>query len=99
MVRINSDFVVGDHLWLWRADHTSSGLVRNGDNPCDIGLIVNGNDVTMYALMVEHTLNDLTQWNGQRGATYFYQSEMPYDVTQANYGDKGYVGYRVADSV
>ena len=50
-------------------------------------------------MQVEHTLGDLTQWHGERGQTYFYQSEMPYDATQASYGDKGYVGYRVAASV
>jgi hypothetical protein len=37
---------------------------------------------------VEHTLGDLLDWQGERGRTYFYQSELPYDVTQANYGDK-----------
>jgi hypothetical protein len=48
---------------------------------------------------VEHTLGDLLDWQGERGRTYFYQSELPYDVTQANYGDKGYAGYKVAPSV
>jgi len=38
------------------------------------------------------------QWSGNRGRTYFYQSELPYDVTQA-YGDAGYVGYRVNNTV
>jgi len=52
----------------------------------------------MYGLAVEHTLGDLTQWSGERGRTYFYQSELPYDVTQS-YGDAGYVGYRVNDTV
>ena len=32
-------------------------------------------------------------------ALYFYQAELPYDVTQANYGDKGFAGYRVAANV
>jgi hypothetical protein len=31
-------------------------------------------------------LEDLVQWNGDRGATYFFQAEYPYDVDQ-NYGD------------
>merc|ERR1712070_779712 len=53
----------------------------------------------MYALAVEHTLEDLTQWNGEGGKTYFYQSELPYDVTQANFGDEGYLGYRVGSNV
>jgi hypothetical protein len=60
---------------------------------------VRGDDVTLYGAAVEHTLGDLLLWEGERGATYFYQSELPYDVTQANFGDKGYVGYRVAPGV
>merc|ERR1712193_88368 len=28
-----------------------------------------------------------------------FQAEMPYGVTQADFGDMGYTGYRVADSV
>jgi len=67
-------------------------------NPCQVGLVVNGDDVTMYGLAVEHTLQDLTQWNGERGETYFYQSELPYDVDQS-YGDHKFVGYRVAQDV
>jgi len=45
-----------------------------------------------YGLAVEHAEQDLTVWNGERGRTYFYQSELPYGVTQADYGDKGYAG-------
>ena len=41
----------------------------------------------------------MTEWNGENGRVYFYQSEYPYDVTQQNYGDPGYVSYKVADSV
>jgi hypothetical protein len=98
MVIINSGHVVGDNLWLWRADHTATGLVYNGDNPCMNALIVNGDDVTMYGLKAEHTLMDLVKWNGDRGRTYFFQSEFPYDVNQ-DYGDSGYVGYRVDSKV
>lgn len=98
MVRVAAGHVVGDNLWLWRADHGVGGLVKNGDNPVDSGLVVTGDHVTMYGLAVEHTLKDLVQWSGDDGATYFYQSEYPYDVTQA-YGDAGYVSYRVNKSV
>uniref|UniRef100_A0A7S4SCA5 Pectate lyase superfamily protein domain-containing protein n=1 Tax=Alexandrium monilatum TaxID=311494 RepID=A0A7S4SCA5_9DINO len=98
MVKISSNFVVGDNLWLWRADHGVSGLVKHQMNPCDTGLLVTGNNVTMYGLAVEHTLKDLVQWSGEGGKTFFFQSELPYDVTQA-FGDAGYVGYRVGDSV
>jgi len=99
MVRISSGHVVGDNLWLWRADHDLVGEVAASRNPCDHGLVVEGDHVTMYGLAVEHTLKDLVQWSGDDGATYFFQSELPYDVTQENFGDPGYVGYRVTDAV
>jgi len=99
MVEINSGNVVYDNSWLWRADHGVSGSVYNGDNPNLHGLVVNGANVTTYALAVEHQLNDLVQWNGENGKVYYYQSELPYDVTEANYGQPGYVGFRVASSV
>ena len=99
MMQVDADGVIGDDMWLWRADHTVGGEVYHADNPVHHGLVVNGDDVTMYGLAVEHTLNDLVVWNGERGRTYFYQSELPYDVTQAQFGDPGYAGYRVADGV
>ena len=49
------------------------------DNTSANGLIVNGDDVTAYGLFVEHFQQYQTLWNGNGGATYFYQSEMPYD--------------------
>lgn len=98
MIKIFSDHVVGDNLWLWRADHGVSGVIRERDNPCDTGLAVSGNDVTMYGLAVEHTLKDLVLWSGESGRTYFYQSELPYDVDE-NYGSGNYAGYRVSGEV
>jgi len=98
MVRVSAGNVIGDNVWLWRADHGVGGLVRNGDNPCDHGLVVTGSHVTMYGLAVEHALQDLVQWSGDAGETYFFQSEFPYDVTQA-YGDAGYASYRVNNTV
>jgi hypothetical protein len=99
LVRINSGHVIGDDLWLWRADHTGSSLanVHNGACPVEVGLVVNGDDVTMYGLAAEHALRDQVQWNGDRGATYFFQSEMPCDGDQSI--GNNYVGYRVADHV
>lgn len=61
-------------------------------------MIVNGDDVTFYGLAAEHCLGDQVQWNGERGATYLFQSEMPYGVDQS-FGKKGYVGYRVNQNV
>lgn len=60
---------------------------------------MNGDNVKAYGLAVEHTLNDLVVWNGDNGMTLFYQSELPYDVNQTNFGDKGYVSYRINDNV
>jgi hypothetical protein len=100
MVQVYSDGVIGDNLWLWRADHAANNtLVHASANPCTTGLVVHGDDVVMYGLAVEHTLGDMTVWEGERGRTYFYQAELPYDVTQANYGSKGFVGYRVGEEV
>jgi len=99
VVQINSGNVVYDNTWIWRADHSIVGSVMNSDNPSFSGLEVNGDDVIIYALAVEHFLHDLVVWNGERGKTYFYQSELPYDVTEENFGTPGYAGYRVNQNV
>ena len=99
MVQINRNNVIIDNGWLWRADHDISGLVTDSNNYEERGLEVNGDNVTCYGLAVEHALGDLVQWNGENGRVYFYQSELPYDVTQGNYGDRGYVGFRVNEDV
>ena len=95
MVVINNGNIIGDNLWLWRADHTVAGKVINGDNPCSTGIQVNGDDVTIYGLASEHTLGNLTEWNGENGNVYFYQSEYPYDVDISYTG----ISYKVADTV
>jgi hypothetical protein len=41
---------------------------------------VTGNNVTAIALAVEHTLQELVQWNGEDGALHWMQSEIAYDV-------------------
>jgi len=50
-------------------------------------------------LAVEHQLQDLVVWNGESGRTYFFQAELPYDVTQDNFGAPAYAGYKVASGV
>lgn len=101
---INSDDVIGDHFWIWRADHgASAGGWRTNDSMN--GLVVNGEDVTVYGLFNEHHNAYQTLWNGERGRLYFYQSEIPYEVPdQASWmsGDgrvNGYASYKVADGV
>ena len=100
-VIINSNDVIGDHAWLWRADH--GNMVAWNSNKSDNGLIVNGNNVTYYGLFAEHFQKDIVQWNGENGRTYFYQCELPYDPpTQSDYmhgSVKGWPGYKVSDNV
>ncbi|OCT15566.1 hypothetical protein A8709_15955 [Paenibacillus pectinilyticus] len=98
---INSDDVIGDHFWMWRADHgAGAGWTQNVSTN---GLIVNGDDVTLYGLFNEHHNEYQTVWNGNGGRLYFYQSEIPYDVpNQAAWMDgtkNGYASYKVADTV
>ncbi|NQX57937.1 discoidin domain-containing protein [Paenibacillus qinlingensis] len=98
---INSDDIIGDHFWMWRADHgAGAGWTENVSTN---GLIVNGDDVTLYGLFNEHHNEYQTLWNGNGGRVYFYQSEIPYDVpNQAVWMDgskNGYASYKVADTV
>ncbi|WP_377273961.1 RICIN domain-containing protein [Peterkaempfera sp. SMS 1(5)a] len=98
---VNSSNVIGDHMWLWRADHGSG--VGWTSNTAANGLVVNGNDVTMYGLFVEHYQQYQVIWNGNGGRTYFFQNEMPYDppnqTAWMNGSTKGWAAYKVADSV
>ncbi|MBC8059620.1 MAG: discoidin domain-containing protein [Clostridiaceae bacterium] len=102
-LKINSNNVIGDNFWVWRADHGAG--VGWTVNTAKNGFIVNGNNMTMYGLFVEHYQEYQTIWNGNGGKVYFYQSEMPYDVpNQASWMSKngslnGYAAYKVADSV
>ena len=81
MVQINSGNVIIDDTWLWRADHSEAGLIKDSKNKVDTGLQINGDDVIGYGLACEHTLGHMLEWNGENGRSYFYQSEFPYDVT------------------
>ena len=100
---INSSNVIGDDFWLWRADHGNGGTVGWTTNTAANGMIVNGADVTMYGLAVEHYQAVQVQWNGNGGADYFYQSEMPYDPpNQSSWMDgssDGYPSINLASSV
>jgi hypothetical protein len=98
---INSNHVVMDNVWIWRADHGSG--VGWTKNPTKHGLVVNGEGVTCYGLFNEHHEQYQTLWNGNAGRVYMYQSEMPYDPPdQASWmagRTDGYASYKVADTV
>ena len=100
-LEVNSDNVLLDHIWAWRADHgIGVGWTSNtGRN----GVIVNGDNVTATGLFVEHYQEYNVIWNGEDGKTVFFQNELPYDAPdQAAWqhdGILGWAGYKVADSV
>ena len=101
-LRVNSNDTIVDHTWIWRADH-GTGVGWNSNLSAN-GLVVNGDNVTIYGLFVEHHQQYQVLWNGNRGRTYFYQSEIPYDPPdQASFtsaaGTNGWASYKVADDV
>ncbi len=101
-LEVNSSDTIIDHTWIWRADHGSG--VGWSSNTSANGLIVNGENVTVYGLFVEHHQQFQVLWNGNHGRTYFYQSEIPYDPPdQTSYtsapGTNGWASYKVSDAV
>lgn len=100
---VNSNDVIIDHTWIWRADHGEhtgwdENISRNG-------LIVNGDNVTAYGLFCEHFQEYDIIWRGENGSTYFLQNEKCYDPqSQESWMShdgtrKGYAAYKVANNV
>ena len=77
---VNSDNVIMDDIWSWRADHGVAGSVGWDINTSDTGLVVNGDNVTATGLFVEHFQKYNVIWNGENGKTVFFQNELPYDA-------------------
>lgn len=100
---VNSDNVLLDDTWVWRADHGNANTVGWTINTADTGVIINGDNVTAYGLFVEHYQKYDLIWKGENGKTIFFQNEMPYDApNQAAWthnGVNGFAAYKVADSV
>lgn len=100
-LQVNSDNVLLDDIWAWRADHGMG--VGWTANTSDTGVVVNGRNVTATGLFSEHFQKYNVIWNGEDGKTVFFQNELPYDApNQAAWqhdGVLGWAGYKVADSV
>lgn len=102
-VKLYQDGIIGDNFWVWRADH-GSGVGWNNNRAAN-GILVSGNDVTIYALMVEHFQEYQTLWEGENGRIIFYQCEIPYDVPdqeswRSHEGAvNGYASVKIADTV
>ena len=98
---INSNDVVIDHTWLWRADHGAG--VGWTTNPADEGLKVNGNNVLATGLFVEHFEKYDVEWAGQNGRTIFFQNEIAYDppnqAAVQNGSTRGFAAYKVDTNV
>jgi hypothetical protein len=101
-LQVDSDNVIIDDIWAWRADHGNG--VGWTDNTADTGLVVNGDNVTAYGLFVEHYQKYEVMWNGNGGTEIFFQNEMPYDPpSQADWteapGVDGWAAFKVANTV
>jgi hypothetical protein len=105
-LQVNSDNVIIDNTWVWRADHGVENLTdtqRWNTNIGRVGAVINGDHVTATGMFVEHFQTYNTVWNGNDGTTIMYQNELPYDPpTQADWMNGsvlGYGGYKVGDQV
>lgn len=102
-VTIYANDVIGDNLWVWRADHGDN--VAWDLNTARNGIVVHGDRATFYALMVEHFMEYQTLIYGEDARVYMYQSEVPYDVpTQDVWMSRdgtrhGYASFYVDDNV
>ena len=102
-VEINANDTIADNFWVWRADHGAG--VGWDTNKTKNGLVVNGDRVSAYCMMVEHFHEYQTIWNGNDGYLAFYQSECPYEAPSveawsSHDGTKpGYASYKVGDEV
>jgi hypothetical protein len=98
---INVNDLILDNVWLWRADHGAG--VGWDVNRANNGLTVNGDNMNAYGLFVEHFQGYQTVWKGNGGRTYFYQSEIPYDVPdQGSWSarnSRGFASYKVDAAV
>ena len=102
-IEINSNDVIIDHTWVWRADHGEhTGWYANTSRN---GILVNGDGVIGYGLFVEHFQEHDILWTGEDGRTYFLQNEKCYDpdgqsAWMSHDGKKkGWAAYKVADHV
>ena len=113
MVRIHSGNIIGDNLWLWRADHGALAPNEKANYPhispifwqtekhefrVETGAEFNGNDINLFGLAVEHANGHQTLWNGENGSVHFYQCEFPYGVGQ-EFKDAEFRGYMIGETV
>jgi hypothetical protein len=100
-LEVDSNNVILDNMWLWRADHGTG--VGWTNNTAAHGLVVNGDNVLATGLAVEHYQQNQVVWNGNNGENIFFQDEPPYDVPSQsawmNGTARGFSPYSVSPSV
>ena len=89
---VNSNNVILDDIWAWRADHGAG-----------VGWTLNTAE-TAYGLFIEHYQKYEVIWNGNGGTDIFLQNEMPYDPPSQSAwmeapGVDGYAALKVANHV
>ena len=103
-LEVNSDNVILDHIWAWRADHGNAGTVGWDINTAKNGVIVNGDNVTATGFFVEHYQQHNVIWNGDGGKVVLFQNELAYDPPSQEAwmqapGVDGWSALKIADSV
>ena len=103
-LEVNSDYVVLDDIWAWRADHGKAGSVGWKINTAKNGVIVNGDHVTATGFFVEHYQEHNVIWSGEDGKVVLFQNELAYDPPSQKAwmqapGVNGWSALKVADSV
>lgn len=100
-IDINSNDVLVDNTWLWRAEYglNVGWFVNRGCN----GLVVNGDYTLIYNLLVDNFQLWQTWWKGNYGRVYSYNSLLPADVPNQqlwqNNDRDGYSSYKVDEGV
>lgn len=103
-LEVNSDHVILDDIWAWRADHGNAGTVGWKINTAKNGVVVNGDHVTATGFFVEHYQQHNVIWNGNDGVVVLFQNELAYDPPSQKAwmqapGVNGWSALKVADSV
>src|SRR5262249_43694511 len=97
---VNSDNVILDDIWAWRADHGTG--VDWTTNTADTGVADNGAKGRAPGSFVEPYQKAEVIWNGNGGQVVFFQNEMPYAPPSQNVWNpaaKGWPAFKVADAV
>jgi hypothetical protein len=100
-LQLDGDGLLVDNTWIWHADHDDCSPnwpeVKSDNCTSGYGLLVQGSDITVFDLKVEHVYKDHVYWKGENGKMIFLQEELPYHYL--SFGSDGNVGYRVDPAV